>query len=260
VVPLSGLHACALDVPGFRVSETHHRSGDLAEHAHAAAGFCLLVGGGFAEIRRGRATAVRRGELIVRPPGDEHADRFAPGGATCLNIEYVAADREPLRRFGGFAGGPPVWAATRVRAALLAGDALAVEDTCWTLVRAVAPESGARAARPWIATIDRLIATRFTEPWTRAALAAEVGVHPAHLTRAFRGARGTSIVAALLHHRVDAAAAQLAGGTRSLAEVATACGFYDQPHFTRVFRRATGLTPAAYRRAACSDRTRRRSR
>ncbi len=193
----------------------------------------------------------------MRPAGDEHADHFAPGGATCLNIDYLV-EGERLRRFGMFAGGPPVWAATRVRAALLAGDALELEEACWTLVHALAPDDD-RTAPPWIATIDRLIATRFNEPWSLAALAAEVTVHPAHLTRAFRRARGTSVINALLRRRIDAAAARLADGAASLAEVAAACGFYDQPHFTRMFHRATGITPAAYRRAACSDRTIHRS-
>ena len=257
MVPLSGLHARARSVPGFVVSETEHACGALPAHAHAHAGFCLVVGGGFAEHARGRDTAVGRGALLVRPAGDEHADRFAPGGATCLNVEVVAGS---LGGFRAFAGGPPVWAATGVRAALLGDDALALEHACWRLVGACTPALDGPRARPWLARIDQLIATRFAEPWSLAALAAEVEVHPAHLARVYRAAHGTSIVAALLERRVGAAAGRLAATTASLAEIATACGFYDQPHFTRVFRRATGLPPAAYRRAACSDRTRRRAR
>jgi transcriptional regulator GlxA family with amidase domain len=34
-----------------------------------------------------------------------------------------------------------------------------------------------------------------------------------------------------------------------LADVALACGFADQSHFTRVFSAATGLPPGAWRRA-----------
>ncbi|MEO7732132.1 MAG: AraC family transcriptional regulator [Kofleriaceae bacterium] len=260
MVPLSGLQARTRGVAGFRVSETHHARGALPAHAHAAAGLCLLLDGALSEVRRGRAVAVGPGELIVRPAGDEHADRFGAAGATCLNIEYLPRDGASLG-FGTLTSGPPVWLATRVRAALLADDALDLEHACWALVRAVAPSPDTdRAARPWLAVIDRLIATRFTEPWSLAALAAEVEVHPAHLARAFRRAHGTSIVAALLHRRVAAAAARLATSRAALAEIATGAGFYDQPHFTRMFRRATGLTPAAYRRAAGSDRTRRRAR
>jgi AraC-like DNA-binding protein len=33
-----------------------------------------------------------------------------------------------------------------------------------------------------------------------------------------------------------------------LCEIALRCGLYDQPHFTRVFRRIVGETPNAWRR------------
>jgi transcriptional regulator GlxA family with amidase domain len=34
----------------------------------------------------------------------------------------------------------------------------------------------------------------------------------------------------------------------SLGEIAAATGFYDQSHFTKRFRKVTGITPSAYRR------------
>jgi AraC-like DNA-binding protein len=33
----------------------------------------------------------------------------------------------------------------------------------------------------------------------------------------------------------------------SLAEIAVACGFYDQSHLTNVFKRTTGFAPGEYR-------------
>jgi len=256
MVPLSGLSALVQAVPGFRVSETEHVAGELAEHAHEAMCFCLAVGGRFAELHRGRAVAMRPGALIVREPGDSHADRFERGGATCVNVEYVGGERGPaIATFGVIEGGPPVWMATRIRVALHANDALALEEACWAMVDACAPPL--QGARPrWLGAVERLIVERFAERWSLAVLAAEVAIHPAHLARAYRRAHGTSVVAALLRRRVEVAAARLTAGRGSLSEVAISCGFYDQPHFTRIFRRATGLPPAAYRRAACSDRTR----
>jgi AraC-like DNA-binding protein len=46
--------------------------------------------------------------------------------------------------------------------------------------------------------------------------------------------------------RLRVASRSLVNGGRTLAEVAAACGFADQSHFTRVFRRHFGVTPRAY--------------
>jgi AraC family transcriptional regulator len=43
-------------------------------------------------------------------------------------------------------------------------------------------------------------------------------------------------------------AKDLLQGVQPLSTVASACGFADQSHVTRVFTRAVGMTPAAWRR------------
>src|SRR3546814_9753433 len=50
-----------------------------------------------------------------------------------------------------------------------------------------------------------------------------------------------------------AAAKRLLDGEQALSEVALACGFYDQSHFTRAFKGATGVTPEIGR-ASCRER------
>jgi AraC family transcriptional regulator len=48
--------------------------------------------------------------------------------------------------------------------------------------------------------------------------------------------------------RLDFASRQLATSSASLAAIALAAGFADQSHFTKAFRRASGMTPAEWRR------------
>ncbi len=47
---------------------------------------------------------------------------------------------------------------------------------------------------------------------------------------------------------MEHASRALARSDMPLVEVALSAGFGNQSHLTRVFKRATGLTPAAYRR------------
>jgi AraC family transcriptional regulator len=51
--------------------------------------------------------------------------------------------------------------------------------------------------------------------------------------------------------RLEKAMAEIAAGRLPLAEVALNARFSSQASFTRAFRRATGTTPAEYRRRRC---------
>jgi AraC-like DNA-binding protein len=78
---------------------------------------------------------------------------------------------------------------------------------------------------------------------------ARIGERSRHtVLRAFRKATGMTPHAYLLNRRVERARRSLASGAR-LAETAIDCGFFDQSHFTRVFKRHTGVTPGQYRAA-----------
>jgi transcriptional regulator GlxA family with amidase domain len=58
----------------------------------------------------------------------------------------------------------------------------------------------------------------------------------------------------MLSQRVEQARGLLIANDMSLADVALACGFADQSHFTRVFSSAIGMPPGAWRRLTSDDR------
>ena len=60
---------------------------------------------------------------------------------------------------------------------------------------------------------------------------------------------GLSCRAIATEARTRAAAQWLLGTPHGIAEIGFACGFADQPHFTREFARQVGMTPARYRQA-----------
>jgi AraC-like DNA-binding protein len=80
-------------------------------------------------------------------------------------------------------------------------------------------------------------------------LAGVAGLDRFALARAFRRAYGVPPYAYLTSRRIAAAKRELAGA-EPLAEVALACGFYDQSHFSRTFKAWTGVTPGQYRAAS----------
>lgn len=84
--------------------------------------------------------------------------------------------------------------------------------------------------------------------WSLGALARLLALSERTLQRRLTAA-GASLPALVRAARVRAAGDLLIDSNHSVASIGFACGFTDQPHFTRLFRRQTAMTPAAYRRA-----------
>jgi AraC-like DNA-binding protein len=103
------------------------------------------------------------------------------------------------------------------------------------------------------AMIDRaqlLIAANLADPrFGVAELAVQMRVSPRHLSSLF-ARLGTTTSQAILDARIVQARRMLTdpvNARRQIASIALACGFDDQSYFARCFRKATGVTPRAYR-------------
>ena len=94
-----------------------------------------------------------------------------------------------------------------------------------------------------------LLDARVAEGLSLERAAADLGVTPTHLVRAFTRRHGLPPHRYLTGRRVDRARRLLLAGMPP-ADVAPEVGFYDQAHLTRHLRRLLGTTPAAYARSA----------
>lgn len=103
-----------------------------------------------------------------------------------------------------------------------------------------------RHGAAWLGVVVELLRERTPDAPSLTELAAEAGVHPGHLARAFRRRFGLTACQYSRNLRLEWAASQLAGES-PLAEIALEAGFADQSHFTREFRRHFGVTPGRYR-------------
>jgi AraC-like DNA-binding protein len=85
-------------------------------------------------------------------------------------------------------------------------------------------------------------------PWTTEAMARAAGVSVSRLHALFREELDASPHAWLLEHRLGKASEWLASTAAPIADIALRAGFSEQSALTRALRKATGMTPAAYRR------------
>lgn len=68
-----------------------------------------------------------------------------------------------------------------------------------------------------------------------------------HFARKFKNKMGMTALQYLANRRVEMAKRLLRTTSDSLVEISLACGFASQSHFSTVFKKVTGTTPAAYR-------------
>jgi len=116
---------------------------------------------------------------------------------------------------------------------------------------------GALKPKPLVGGRDRridraleLIEARIDQDIGLDELAAAACLSPFHFSRCFRASVGETPHAYLMSRRVARARDLLARTELTLAEIAYACGFASQSHFTAAFKRRVGTTPGAFRRAA----------
>jgi AraC family transcriptional regulator len=152
--------------------------------------------------------------------------------------------------------GRPEWLAHRLIADVRATDAgsgLRLQGRLLEILGSLPAqlESTATVEPAWLPVALRALDDRADRP-PLAELARACGVHPAHLCRAFRAHMGCSIGEYARQSRVSRARTLLLASDLGLAEIAAECGFADQAHFCREFKRRTGRSPGAFRRAAGS--------
>ena len=100
----------------------------------------------------------------------------------------------------------------------------------------------------WFWPVIKHIDDHFRESISMAEMAGKAGLSSTHFNRRFQALLRMSPKAYVLTFRVQEARRLLVATDGSMATIAVETGFYDQSHFTRNFRRITGMPPLAYRR------------
>ena len=81
-------------------------------------------------------------------------------------------------------------------------------------------------------------------------LAAQLGMGPCAFSKTFRKTLGVAPYAFVTARRVERARELLARSSKPIKQIAACCGFSDQAHLTRFFKKQYGVPPASFRRNA----------
>ena len=260
-----GVTITSADVNGFTLAELRFPSGYRQDAFEPDSSYLALVlDGAMEKSFRSRTLSFGQGTALTMPAGTRHSARFGSRGARIVIVKprYSSGPAgHSLEELVELRGSGFTWLAWRLAAELWASDEgapLAAEGLALELLAATTREtSGLRqAGRPpaWLCSAEELLRANIGDCVGLGEVASAIGVHPAHLARVFRAHYGVSVGEYGRRLRLAWAATEIARGDTPLATVAADAGFADQSHFTRLFRRHVGITPARYRAEAQRDK------
>ncbi|WP_395640243.1 AraC family transcriptional regulator [Pseudolysinimonas sp.] len=239
------------------VLHAHFTAHAYPAHTHDHWTLLLVDTGGVAYDLDRHAHLAEPRTLTVLPPHVPHDGRAARAEGFDKRVLYVDERWLPADLIGAAVGEPRIRdAAVVARIGRLhgvlsrPGDELEAESLLALATDRIAAQLARREPRrdgraPGLARLVRDRLDVVDEPPTLEALAAEHGVHPSQLVRAFHQAYGLPPHRYLTGRRVDRARRLLLDGMPA-ADVAANVGFHDQSHLIRHFRRVLGVTPGAF--------------
>jgi AraC family transcriptional regulator len=233
----------------------------MAPHHHDEPSLSIVVDGQYEEHIRGRTSVHGPGSLLFCPAFETHSQEFCHAGALQILITPTPTALDFLGQRLSLSQAPHSRSHTladlgvRLIAEMSHTDPFSplvihglLLETIGQFCRGTDP--GAPVALTWLRETKAYVESHFSENLTLEELARVVQRHPVHLARAFRQTFGETVGECIRNTRLRQAARLLLTSRCPIAEIAAQCGFCDQAHLARSFRRRYGTTPAAYRRLA----------
>ena len=256
-----GTTSQSLTANGFRFTEKAYSShARLPTHAHELSHFCFVLAGNYRERIAGRYFERAPAALVYYPPDVSHGEEHFSNGRHFL-VEVDFQSLQTVRDYGARLNEPvqldtnaSLWLAHRMYKEFKDRDKfsrIALESISTELLIAASRRDHRKAERnppPWFGRVKEFLRENFSEPPGLNELAQAVEVHPTHLARVFRQFERCTVGDYIREVRIDYARRRLLESKEPLVEIALAAGFADQTHFTRSFKRVTGMTPTEFRR------------
>jgi AraC family transcriptional regulator len=243
----------SIQANGLALVDQHTQRGSiLTRHRHSNAWFTFLFAGSYIERWSSLERCCSAGMVIWHPPELVHENSFVSDGHN-LNLAFEPGWLESLppgislpAKSRSWNGGLPYRFGLELYRSLNSGRQISQESVV-NLISLCASGAHTRGRPAWLAGVLDWMNDQYSCALTLNGASEQAGVHPVHVSRSFRRVLGCTFREHLTLIRLRRATDLLKQSVTGITGIAFACGFSDHAHFTRTFKRATGLTPTAYR-------------
>ena len=248
-----------LETPALKVEEELYRPGlCIPRHSHSTPNLIYIVAGTHWSGHSRGGDICAPGTVRFLPAGEPHENYFPVG---CRSIEIAL--RRPILELAAEHGqticssGELTHPSASALGARLYREFRRRDDASQLDIEAVTlqllltsgkEETPRRSfAPPWLLRIREMLREEEHAGLTLAEFSRCVGRHPVQISRQFHHHFGCTISEYMRRVRIGRAQSLLSRTQLEVSEIALACGFWDQSHFTTMFRRLTGVPPYRYR-------------
>jgi AraC family transcriptional regulator len=224
-------------------------------HYHETAHLSFVLNGGVIDKRRSSESERISGELMFFRAGEVHQSIYRGFPVRNINIAL-----EPLffREYEIDESNLPNWWAEKPQAKfsllkiykeLSTNDEFSDSSIEMLLLDLINRESSYKKTPPvWLKQIVEILHDSWNEEISITDLAEAIGIHPKTISKYFPRYFNCTLGEYRRRLKIEKSLSLIKTSNLSLTEIAYECGFYDQSHFTGIFKELTGFLPKQFKK------------
>ncbi len=249
-------------MPGITAAivQTDDSNKRIGWHHHENPHLTFILSGNVIEGTTKEVHQCSAGELLFHGGFEPHHNSKPGEHATCLHIDFAqeylddfAAHQNKLQGIFSIRSPAIKFSCYKLFSETVIDDDLSrfsIHGLCLeVLAQLLITERAASMSKPsWVDRLEEILLCGYAEKLSLHELSRELNIHPVHLSKSFSRYFQCTLGEYVRSVRVERSLAFMSRRNLSLTEIAVSCGFADQSHFTRSFKRIMGLSPSTYRK------------